>query len=75
MPEFDSYFGKVIVQACACEWGCDLAGLEGGQWKIQRGVNGLDQGCGGGDGEKRMCVEVEPTGSADAEGKGERNLR
>lgn len=75
MPEFDSYFRKVIVQTCRYEWGCDVAGLEGDLWKVQREVNVLDQACGGGDGEKRMCLEVEPTGSADAEGEGGRNLR
>ena len=54
MPEFDSYFRKVVVQTCRYEWGCDVAGLEGDLWKVQREVNVLDQACGGGDGEKRM---------------------
>lgn len=34
-------------------------------------MNGLDQGGGGGNAEKRLCLVVEPTGLADVEGEGE----
>lgn len=33
-PDFDWYFRKVIVSSCGCEWGRDLAGLEGELWKL-----------------------------------------
>lgn len=43
-------------------------------WEALRDVNGLDQGCGGGDAEERVCLKVEPTGPADVGGEGRRNL-